>query len=53
MNRKLTLDVEALIVESFEAVEAKEPSGTVNANEAEAFAEMQCNSRLTCSTRYC
>ncbi|HEX5871807.1 MAG TPA: hypothetical protein VFY65_15370 [Longimicrobium sp.] len=53
MNRKLTLDPETLKVDSFEAVEAKDALGTVDAHEAEQFEAMQCNTRLTCSTRLC
>lgn len=53
MNRKLTLDPETLMVDSFEAVDAKDPVGTVEAHEAEEFEAMQCNTRLTCSTRLC
>lgn len=53
MNRKLTLDPESLLVDSFEAVEAKEATGTVDAHELEEYEAMQCNTRLTCSTRLC
>jgi hypothetical protein len=53
MNRKLTLDPETLMVDSFEAVEEKDAPGTVDAHEAEDFEAMQCNTRYTCSTRYC
>ena len=53
MNRKLTLDPESLTVDSFEAIEAKDGSGTVDAHEADEFEALQCNTRLTCSTRLC
>lgn len=53
MNRKLTLDPETLMVDSFEAVEANDAPGTVDAHEADEFEAMQCNTRYTCSTRYC
>lgn len=53
MNRKLTLDPETLMVDSFEALDAKEPAGTVDGHELEEYEAMQCNTRLTCSTRLC
>ena len=53
MKRKLTLDPETLMVDTFEAIEAKEPTGTVDAHEAEEFEALQCNTRFTCSTRLC
>ena len=60
MNRKLTLDVDALSVTSFEAEDSKALGGTVNGHAGPAHAVTQwvgcvpgCNTRLTCSTNLC
>jgi len=61
MIRKLSLDLEALTVTSFDTSEESAQAGTINGHEGKAAAAITqlpgcvpgCNTRLTCSTNLC
>lgn len=61
MIRKLSLNLEALTVTSFDTSDERAQAGSVNGHEGQAAAAITqhagcipgCNTRLTCSTNLC